>query len=175
MRRVKTTFFIWSEPISSDKRNCNWQLAYRHVPLGHRRCRAQLKFWFGQNCIDMISHRIFPRTTQGYKGDLNAKVNQKAPGKMRCKFIMETIEFFKSKTEKKETERVFPNPESTQWNSMICWQGKVLFIEKFWQAFCWQLWKPSPAPHHEEVTCHSGAISFHYFTQLHLDTTLICN
>ena len=43
--------FIWSEPISSDKRNCNWQLAYRHVTLGHRRCRAQLKFWFGQNCI----------------------------------------------------------------------------------------------------------------------------
>ena len=88
------------------------------------------------------------------------KVNQKAPGKMRCKFIMETIEFFKSKTKKKETDRVFPNPESTQWNSMICRQGKVLFIEKFWQAFCWQLWKPSPAPHHEEVTCHSGAISF---------------
>ena len=74
MRRVKTTFFfIWSEPISSDKRNCNWQLAYRHVTLGHRRFRAQLKFWFGQNCIDMISHRIFPRTTQGYKGGLNAK------------------------------------------------------------------------------------------------------
>ena len=161
MRWVKTTFlsevnqFLLTKETVTD----SWRIL-RHVTLGHRRCRAQLKFWFGQNCIDMISHRIFPRTTQGYKGDLNAKVNQKAPGKMRCKFIMETIEFFKSKTKKIETERVFPNPESTQWNSMICWQGKVLFIEKFWQAFCWQLWKPSPAPHHEEVTCHSGAISF---------------
>ena len=61
--------FIWSEPISSDKRNCNWQLAYRHVTLGHRRCRA------GNSDLvkTVFSHRIFPRTTQGYKGDLNAK------------------------------------------------------------------------------------------------------
>ena len=36
---------------------------------------------------------------------------------------------------KKETERVFPNPESTQWNSMICWQGKLLFIEKILASF----------------------------------------
>ena len=38
------------------------------------------------------------------------KVNQKAPGKTRCKFIMETIEFFKSKTEKKRDRKSIPKP-----------------------------------------------------------------
>ena len=108
---MKTTFlsevsqFLLTKETVTD----SWRIL-KHVTLGHRRCRAQLKFWFGQNCIDMISHRIFPRTTQGYKGDLNAKVNQKAPGKMRCKFIMETIEFFKSKTKKKRDRKSIPKP-----------------------------------------------------------------
>ena len=35
------------------------------------------------------------------------KVNQKAPGKMRCKFIMETIEFFKCKTKKKKKQKEY--------------------------------------------------------------------
>ena len=38
------------------------------------------------------------------------KVNQKAPGKMRCKFIMETIEFFKIKTKKKRDRKSIPKP-----------------------------------------------------------------
>ena len=129
---MKTTFlsevsqFLLTKETVTD----SWRIL-RHVTLGHRRYRAQLKFWFGQNCIDVISHRIFPRTTHGYKGDLNAKVNQKAPGKMRCKFIMETIEFFKSKTKKKRQKEYSQTQKAHNETVWFAGKAKCCLLKNF--------------------------------------------
>ena len=112
MRQVKTTFlselnqFLLTKETVTD----SWRIDTSLWATGD----AGLNW--NSDLVETVLIWSVTAFSQGLHKDIREiwmlKVNQKAPGncKMRCKFIMETIEFFKSKTEKKRDRKSITKP-----------------------------------------------------------------